>query len=76
MKVFISIVGRPERIQGLAGKRPLWSLTSKQTVSTSAINTTNMAPYTYQGIQLTKLYISLDISTNYSCIFYKKFAMM
>ncbi|KAI0231739.1 hypothetical protein LSAT2_017901, partial [Lamellibrachia satsuma] len=42
------IVGRLERIQCLAGKRPVWYLTSKQTVSTSAINTTNMGTYTYQ----------------------------
>ena len=70
------IVGRPERIQGLAGKRPLWSLTSKQTVSTSVINNTNMGPYTYQGIRLIILLISLDISTNYSFVFYKNVVMM
>ena len=70
------IVGRPERIQVLAGERPLGSLTSKQTGSTSAIDTTNMGPYTCQGIQLTILHISLDIATNYSSVFYKNVVKM
>lgn len=63
MNVFFQsyILGRPERIQSLDGKRPLWSLTCKQAGSTSAMNTTNMTPYTYQGIQLAILHIYLDI---------------